>query len=134
MTNTRNSLRQFGVRSAALASMTLLGVTILSGCSTQSDAVALAALPETGLSATSGYEGQIRLSRFLDEPDGYCLDVPGPANAVMLEMPLIAHTCHADPLSDQVFQFNEAGSGVLRWTTADTIFASQWTRPPLCRA
>lgn len=62
------------------------------------------------------YTGRIRLTRILDEPDGYCLDVPGPASNVMLQFPLVAHTCHADPLADQVFRFNDSGSGQIRWT------------------
>ncbi|MEM7670455.1 MAG: ricin-type beta-trefoil lectin domain protein [Pseudomonadota bacterium] len=59
----------------------------------------------------------MRLVRFLDEPDGYCLDVPGPAGSELLEVPLVAHTCHPDPYADQVFRFNQNGSGEIRWTT-----------------
>ncbi|MEO0465656.1 MAG: RICIN domain-containing protein [Pseudomonadota bacterium] len=74
---------------------------------------------EAGLSAASGYEGRVRLTRFLDEPDGYCLDVPGPATSVMLQFPLVAHTCHADPLADQVFRFNMDGENRIRWVMDD---------------
>ena len=74
-------------------------------------------LADTGLSDQGGYEGRVRLVRFLDEPDGYCLDVPGPAGSEMLEVPLVAHTCHPDPYADQVFRFNQDGSGRIRWTT-----------------
>ncbi|MEM9740781.1 MAG: ricin-type beta-trefoil lectin domain protein [Pseudomonadota bacterium] len=83
------------------------------GCITADDVSAPAA---TALSPGSEYTGRIRLSRFLDEPDGYCLDVPGPPQNVMLQFPLVAHTCHADPLADQVFSFNDGGSGQIRWT------------------
>ncbi|MEM1191210.1 MAG: ricin-type beta-trefoil lectin domain protein [Pseudomonadota bacterium] len=68
------------------------------------------------LSADGGYEGRIRLTRFLDEPDGYCMDVPGPVGSRMKEIPLLAHTCHADPLGDQRFEFNTLGEGRIRWT------------------
>ncbi|MDX8350263.1 hypothetical protein SLH49_19905 [Cognatiyoonia sp. IB215446] len=67
------------------------------------------------LSSPGGYEGRIRLVRFLDEPDGYCIDVPGPADRAILAMPAIAHTCHFDPLPDQVFIFNGNGNGMIRW-------------------
>ncbi|MEM1261723.1 MAG: ricin-type beta-trefoil lectin domain protein [Pseudomonadota bacterium] len=76
------------------------------------------------LAAADGYEGRIRLTRFLDEPDGYCLDVPGPVNARVKEAPLVAHTCHADALADQVFAFNTRSAGQIRWTheTTDLCF------------
>ncbi|MEL7045385.1 MAG: ricin-type beta-trefoil lectin domain protein [Pseudomonadota bacterium] len=68
------------------------------------------------LAADGGYEGRIRLTRFLDEPDGYCMDVPGPVGARRADIPLLAHTCHADPLGDQRFEFNTLGEGRIRWT------------------
>lgn len=72
---------------------------------------------DEALSDPGGYEGRVRLVRFLDEPDGYCLDVPGPAGSEFLELPLVAHTCHPDPYADQVFRFNRDGSQHIRWTT-----------------
>ncbi|MEM1110656.1 MAG: ricin-type beta-trefoil lectin domain protein [Pseudomonadota bacterium] len=71
---------------------------------------------DPALAAKGGYEGRIRLVRFLDEPDGYCFDVPGPVGNRFTQFPLVAHTCHFDPLADQVFEFNTRGSGQLRWT------------------
>ncbi|MEM6534432.1 MAG: ricin-type beta-trefoil lectin domain protein [Pseudomonadota bacterium] len=85
---------------------------VLASCET----LAVSTLTPAGLSAQDGYTGRIRLTRFLDEPDGYCLDVPGPATNVMLQFPMVAHTCHFGPLPDQVFQFNTDGTGKLRWT------------------
>lgn len=86
-----------------------LGVTI-AGLMSFGAAVVLtagsAAAQETDLK--DGYEGRIRLVRFLDEPDGYCVDVPGGGDRVMLSMPTIAHTCHFDPLADQVFRLDAA--------------------------
>ncbi|MEL7538080.1 MAG: RICIN domain-containing protein [Pseudomonadota bacterium] len=71
---------------------------------------------DPALAADGGYEGRIRLTRFLDEPDGYCFDVPGPVDNRMKDVPMVAHTCHADPLADQVFEFNVRGNGRIRWT------------------
>ena len=70
---------------------------------------------DPALSAPEGYEGRIRLTRFLDEPDGYCLDVPGPVSNLFLDWPMWAHTCHPDPFADQVFRFNKDGAGRLHW-------------------
>ena len=70
------------------------------------------------LTAAGGYEGRIRLVRFLDEPDGYCLDVPGPPSNILLHIPVWAHTCHFDRLGDQVFRFNKDGDGRIRWKFA----------------
>lgn len=71
------------------------------------------------LSDPNGYTGRIRLVRFLDEPDGYCIDVPGGGDRVLLNMPAIAHTCHFDPLPDQVFSFNTDGQGRIVWAGKD---------------
>ncbi|MEM6626062.1 MAG: RICIN domain-containing protein [Pseudomonadota bacterium] len=98
----------------------ILGVAAfaLAGCTTIADTNGVSAAPATAsLSDAGGYEGRVRLTRFLDEPDGYCLDVPGPEGSEMLQFPLVAHTCHADPKGDQVFSFNADGSGQIRWTT-----------------
>ena len=69
----------------------------------------------TQLDDPVGYVERIRLVRFLDEPDGYCIDVPGGGNRVLLQMPTIAHTCHFDALADQVFAFNAWGNGRVVW-------------------
>ena len=88
----------------------------LTGCTSMEPALSIVD-PVADLSSPEGYTGRIRLSRFLDEPDGYCMDVPGPPNAPMLHLPVVAHTCHPDPYIDQVFQFNKDESGLMRWTT-----------------
>lgn len=100
-----------------LTLMPLIGATLLALTACETVAVATPAPDAAGLKSANGYEGRVRLTRFLDEPDGYCLDVPGPVGSEMLEFPLVAHTCHADPLGDQVFQINANGSGEIRWTT-----------------
>lgn len=103
--------------SVALLALAVGTSTALAGCATE--AVVEAQPAQSSLSSAEGYTGRIRLTRFLDEPDGYCLDVPGPPSNVMLQFPLVAHTCHADPWADQVFQFNLAGQGLIRWTMDD---------------
>jgi len=75
-----------------------------------------------GADLNDGYEGRIRLVRFLDEPDGYCVDVPGGRDRVMLSMPAIAHTCHFDPLPDQVFRLD--GAAILWPYGADPVCLS----------
>ena len=71
------------------------------------------------LSDANGYAGRIRLIRFLDEPDGYCIDVPGGGDRIFVNMPAIAHTCHYDPLPDQVFAYNQGELGQIVWTGAE---------------
>lgn len=73
----------------------------------------------TALANPDGYTGRIRLIRFLDEPDGYCLDIPGPVDNVMLKFGANAHTCHFYPLADQVYHFNQSGKGQIRWQYQD---------------
>ena len=67
------------------------------------------------LRADSGYVGRIKLQNDLDDPRGYCLDVPGPATNLLLHIPVWAHTCHAGAEPDQVFRFNEDGAGWIRF-------------------
>jgi hypothetical protein len=67
------------------------------------------------LGADGGYVGRIKLASHLDEPRGYCLDVPGPAGNLLFHIPVWAHTCHASPQPDQIFRYNEEGSGLLRF-------------------
>ena len=93
-----------------------LSLAIAAGLVASACGPAFAGPMDPKLAAEDGYEGRIRLTRFLDEPDGYCLDVPGPVDARMKQVPLVAHTCHADPLADQVFVFNRQSSGQIRWT------------------
>lgn len=71
------------------------------------------------MDSADGYNGRIRLSRFLDEPDGYCIDVPGPVFDVQLQLPAIAHTCHFGPVMDQVYLFNAGGNGLINWKYQD---------------
>lgn len=67
------------------------------------------------LGAPNGYIGQIRLASDLDDPRGYCLDVPGPHTNLLFHIPVWAHTCHASALPDQNFRYNEGGHGTFRF-------------------
>lgn len=71
---------------------------------------------QPSLESGSDYTGRIRLIRFLDEPDGYCIDVPGPPDNPFLDVKPWAHTCHMFALSDQVFHFDARGVSDIRWT------------------
>lgn len=77
------------------------------------------------LAAPGGYEGRIRLVRYLDEPDGYCLDIPG-SLTFLLPVPPWAHTCHFDRLADQVFKYNKDGKRNIRWTYSDEKNSYDW--------
>ncbi len=100
--------------------ISLLGFCVFGVAAVLTAGSANAQALETGsLSNQNGYTGRIRLIRFLDEPDGYCVDVPGGGDRVLLDMPAIAHTCHFDPLPDQVFSFNTDGSGRIVWAGKD---------------
>ncbi|MCG8440168.1 MAG: RICIN domain-containing protein [Caulobacterales bacterium] len=103
--------RRQGVVAAVAGALASAGMSL---CGT-AGAFAESGPADPRLADANGYEGRIRLTRFLDEPDGYCLDVPGPVTAPMLDFPMVAHTCHADPLGDQVFRFNMDGAGRMRW-------------------
>jgi len=100
-----------GVSVAGLVGFAVVAVLLAGSAKAQAQAPVL--------TAAQGYEGRIRLVRFLDEPDGYCVDVPGGGDRVMLNMPAIAHTCHFDALPDQVFRFNTNGRGQIVWNQGE---------------
>ena len=49
--------------------------------------------------------GMIRLATALDDPQNYCIDVPGHSGSVRLDVPLQAHTCKPGA-DDQTFQID----------------------------
>ena len=55
-------------------------------------------------------KGLIQLKAPLDEPEFYCLDVPGFRDNVQLEAPLMAHTCKPGA-ADEVFTVNRPSDG-----------------------
>ena len=61
-------------------------------------------------------EGEfLRVIAPLDEPRGYCLDIPGHITSVQLESPLQVHTCkHGIWNQDGRFDVTALGNGVLR--------------------
>lgn len=89
----------------------------------------------TPLRSADGYEGRIKLAATLDDPRGYCLDVPGPASNILLHIPVWTHSCHSGPEPDQVFKFNLDGKGKFRFvyqsydlclTAADRVARSRF--------
>lgn len=60
----------------------------------------------------SAAEGLIALVDLLDEPEGYCLDVPGWGNRLNLNAPLMAHTCKPGA-EDELFTRDHPSSGQL---------------------
>ncbi len=62
--------------------------------------------------ALFGAEGLVMLVDPLDEPEQYCLDVPGWGRRVNLDAPLMAHTCKPGG-SDELFTPGHPGNGQL---------------------
>jgi acetyl esterase/lipase len=55
----------------------------------------------------------LRTAALLDEPRGYCIDIPGFRQSLRLDAPLQAHTCkYGAPLEDQLFEAE--GNGTIR--------------------
>ncbi|MEM9401240.1 MAG: RICIN domain-containing protein [Pseudomonadota bacterium] len=69
------------------------------------------------------YKGRMALVGKLDEPDGLCLDLPGPPFMLMLDRPAWVHTCKPGDFSDMVFQFNGSSVSAIR---------SDLVNPALC--
>ena len=59
-----------------------------------------------------GAEGLIQLIDPLDEPQFYCVDVPGFRNRVNVDAPLMAHTCKPGA-ADELFTPNHPEAGQL---------------------
>lgn len=55
--------------------------------------------------------GLIRLRDPLDEPDSYCLDVPGYKSTLKLDSPLMVHTCKTRNADDETFVMDEPRPG-----------------------
>ena len=60
----------------------------------------------------SAAEGLVALVDLLDEPEGYCLDVPGFGRRLNLRAPLMAHTCKPGA-ADELFMRDHPGRGQL---------------------
>ncbi len=70
---------------------------------------ALVVLP---LAAAAGGKGLVKLKDPLDEPEFYCLDVPGWGRGLNLKAPLTAHTCKPGA-DDEIFQTDYPHEGQL---------------------
>jgi acetyl esterase/lipase len=58
--------------------------------------------------------GLLRTTHPLDEPRGYCLDIPGPAETARVDDPLQVHTCkYGANLIDQTFTRAADGHGIM---------------------
>lgn len=74
--------------------------------------ISLALLLSTAIPAEE-VEGLIKLQDPLDEPELYCLDVPGFRDRVQLEAPLMAHTCKRRDAADELFTLDHPAEGQL---------------------
>ena len=63
-----------------------------------------------GAAPLAAAEGLIRLADPLDEPESYCVDVPGFRDRVRLDAPLMAHTCKPGA-PDELFTLDHPGKG-----------------------
>ncbi len=64
------------------------------------------------LTAFAGEKGLVKLKDPLDEPEFYCLDVPGWGRRLNLQAPLMAHTCKPGA-DDEIFQTDYPHEGQL---------------------
>ncbi len=73
-------------------------------------------------SSKSGVDGVfIRLTDPLDEPEYYCVDVPGAGRGVRLQSALQAHTCKPiEVAADELFSFDRPTEGVLLKCISDS--------------
>ena len=93
-----------------------------------------AALPATP-APTPEPEGQdslIQLIDPLDEPEFYCVDVPGFRDSLRTDRPLQAHTCKPGA-ADELFRFNQPAAGQLYMVAYDLCVEAEgdlaYTRP-----
>lgn len=94
-------------------------------------AAAAAALAWAGLQATAAADEMfLRLKAPLDEPRGFCLDIPGHRASVRLERPLHAHSCkHFIWHRDGIFDTAAFGRGALRMPEYDLCVEAASTAP-----
>ncbi len=80
--------------------------------------VGLAVFVSTAIDAFASdhdaYEGRVALVWKLDEPDGFCLDIPGPPSNLMLDLPAVVHTCKPGDFRDMIFRFNGESSSTIK--------------------
>ena len=69
-------------------------------------------------------EGLIELVDRLDEPEGYCVDVPGWGNRLNLNAALMAHTCKPGA-ADELFVIDRPAAGQLYMPAYDRCVAAE---------
>ena len=70
----------------------------------------------------------IQLRNHLDEPEYYCVDVPGFGSSLDLEGALTAHTCKPNA-EDELFIFNQPDSGQLYMPAYDLCMTADSQNP-----
>ena len=75
------------------------------------------------LSALAQAEGLVELADTLDEPERYCVDVPGWGNRLNLNAALMAHTCKPGA-ADELFTVNQPEAGQLYMRAYDRCAAA----------
>ena len=78
--------------------------------------------------AASGAEGLVALIDPLDEPQGYCVDVPGWGSRLNLDAPLMAHTCKPGA-ADELFTPGHPEDGQLYMRAYDRCAQAASARP-----
>ena len=71
----------------------------------------------------------VQLVDALDEPEYYCVDVPGFGRSLQLEAALMAHTCKPGA-DDEMFAINRPGPGNLYMPAYDLCMESDGTASP----
>ena len=65
------------------------------------------------------YSGRISLVGKLDEPDGLCIDIPGPPSRLFLDRPAWVHTCKPGDIRDMIFHFDSRSSSPIKSTLVE---------------
>ena len=73
-------------------------------------------------------EGLVALVDPLDEPERYCLDVPGWGRRLNLDAPLMAHTCKPGA-ADELFTPDHPGPGQLYMKAYDRCATAESSQP-----
>ena len=81
-----------------------------------------------GFPALGQAEGLIELVDHLDEPERYCVDVPGFGRRLNLNAPLMAHTCKPGA-ADEMFAINKPSSGQLYMPAYDRCASAESDQP-----
>ena len=83
----------------------------LAACQTAAPQPADTTLSRQAESDPVSTAGLIRLQDPLDEPEYYCIDVPGAGSSLNLQAALQAHTCKLSDAEDETFLFNYPSVG-----------------------